>query len=101
MAVSAPHDPPIGAGHAASPLQPDSRTTNAVAPYLAPHACVRIRFVPENKTTVPGVVSSKLREFEPKDTVTRRIEAVEVATEVWSEKSELMLASRTAVPAEN
>jgi hypothetical protein len=104
MAVSAPLDPPIRAGQAASPLQPDSRATNALRRCLAHRACAQSRFVPENTTAVPNLVSSKLPEFESKNMVTRRIEAanwlteeeqfaklrlaVEVANEVWSQKSE-------------
>src|ERR1700728_3882789 len=95
MAVSAPHDPPIRAGHAASPLQPDSRATHAAAPCFLPQAGVHIRFAPERKITVPTVVSSRLSQFEPRDIGTRHIEVVvKVASEFWSEKAELTPASR-------
>ena len=117
MAVSAPHDPPIRAGHAAGPLQSDSRATNVLHPCLVRPACAHSRFVPENNATVPDLVSSRLPGFESKHIVTRPIEAanrlteqerfaklrlaVEVANEVWSHISESSAAARSAASASN
>jgi hypothetical protein len=117
MAVSAPHDPPIRAGHAAGPWPSDSRATNVLPPCLVHHACAHSRFVPENKATVPDLVTSKLPGFESKDMARRRIEAAnrlaeqeqfaklrlagEVANEVWSHISESSAAARSAASANN
>jgi hypothetical protein len=115
MAVSAPHDPSNRAGRAASLWQPDSRSPSVLHPCLVDRTRARSRFVPQNGTALPGLVSSKLPEFEPTGTAARPIEAanrltgeepfarlrpvVEVVNEDWSHPSEFSATARSAAPA--
>jgi hypothetical protein len=80
MAVSAPQNPLFRAA-VGSPWRLDSGALHARDLDFVPRTRPDKRFLRENKTIVPELVSSKLPEFEPISMVTRPIEATDPVTE--------------------